>query len=354
MPKDLDFIIVGGGLAGSILALELLERGASILIFDKPMAGAASPIAAGLANPVSGKRLVCEPDLKQKQAALKLFAQKLERRSGQNVLSEIPQTRFLNDQQVSELKTRRAEISGSAYLHAESDKVLSIENTFRLDIPKACRLIGDILEATNSRTETHFDYNDLTVTHESVQWREINAKKVIFCEGWRGNQNPWFGELPFNLNKGQVLKLDYPDPEPSLKNWGHWELQTGTERWLGATTERDYEDLNSDTEGRIALLESLARMQADSQTPEPQVLELKVLDQRAGIRPATIDRKPFIGIHPKYPQMGIFNGFGGKGSILIPLAANAFADRLLRNQNCQHQTHLNQLLSAQTPSIQPL
>ena len=152
-----------------------------------------------------------------------------------------------------------------------------------------------------------------------------------------------------------MLKLDHPNLEPSLKNWGHWELQTGTERWLGATTERGYQHLNPDAEGRITLLESLASMQtaqAGGQISEQQpqvlelkVLELKVLEQRAGIRPATIDRKPFVGIHPKYPQMGIFNGFGGKGSMLIPLAASAFANQLLRNQDCQHQAHLDQLFS---------
>ena len=345
MPKDVDFLIVGGGLAGNILALELLERGAKLLLIDMPMEGAASPVAAGLCNPISGKRLVREPEVGQKQAALISFAQKLEKLSGHSVLSEIPQTRFLNAEQISEVKKRHSNPAHEAHTQTNSNSSLTIDNTFRLDIPETCRLIEKLLQSKASRIETHFQYDKLTLGKGGARWREIDAKKVIFCEGWRGSQNPWFGELPFNLNKGQVLKLDHPNREPSLKNWGHWELQTGTERWLGATTERDYEHLNSDAEGRIALLESLASMQADSQTPHPQLLELKVLKQRAGIRPATIDRKPFIGIHPKYPHMGIFNGFGGKGSMLIPLAATTFADQLLRNQDCQHQTHLNQLLS---------
>jgi glycine/D-amino acid oxidase-like deaminating enzyme len=56
MYQNIDFIIVGGGLAGSILALELINRGADLLLIDRPLAGAASPIAAGIANPVTGKR----------------------------------------------------------------------------------------------------------------------------------------------------------------------------------------------------------------------------------------------------------------------------------------------------------
>src|SRR5258707_608603 len=52
-----DHIIVGQGLAGSCLAIQLLSRGKKILIFDEPEKNRASSIAAGLFNPITGKRM---------------------------------------------------------------------------------------------------------------------------------------------------------------------------------------------------------------------------------------------------------------------------------------------------------
>ena len=55
---EVDFMIVGQGLAGSLLASELLDAGKTIQIFDADHEGAASAIAAGIINPITGRRLV--------------------------------------------------------------------------------------------------------------------------------------------------------------------------------------------------------------------------------------------------------------------------------------------------------
>ena len=41
-----------------------------------------------------------------------------------------------------------------------------------------------------------------------------------------------------------------------------------------------------------------------------------------GIRPATRDRKPIMGLHPVYKQLAIFNGLGSKGVSLAPYFAH--------------------------------
>src|SRR5687767_7966704 len=57
MITTVDFIIVGQGLAGSVLALKLMENGYSVMVIDKPELSACSKIAAGIWNPVVFKRL---------------------------------------------------------------------------------------------------------------------------------------------------------------------------------------------------------------------------------------------------------------------------------------------------------
>lgn len=53
-----DYIIVGQGLAGSLIALNLLRRGKSVRVIDDGHKHAASKVAAGLINPITGRRHV--------------------------------------------------------------------------------------------------------------------------------------------------------------------------------------------------------------------------------------------------------------------------------------------------------
>src|SRR6185369_14016662 len=55
MNREVDYIIVGQGLAGSALAIELLRRGKKIAVFDEPEKNRSSIVAAGLFNPITGR-----------------------------------------------------------------------------------------------------------------------------------------------------------------------------------------------------------------------------------------------------------------------------------------------------------
>ncbi len=57
--------------------------------------------------------------------------------------------------------------------------------------------------------------------------------------------------------------------------------------------------------------------------------EFEVVAQQAGVRPTTSDRQPFVGQHPHHPALAMFNGFGSKGSLLIPWHVERFVERLL-------------------------
>ena len=53
-----DFIIVGQGIAGSLIAHFLLQHNKKILVIDKFNPNSASNIAAGVVNPITGRRMV--------------------------------------------------------------------------------------------------------------------------------------------------------------------------------------------------------------------------------------------------------------------------------------------------------
>ena len=55
----------------------------------------------------------------------------------------------------------------------------------------------------------------------------------------------------------------------------------------------------------------------------------KVVRQSCGLRSATSDRLPVMGLHPDHPCLALFNGFGSKGIMWIPSLADSFAAHLL-------------------------
>ena len=55
--KQYDYLIIGGGLAGTILA-DFLKQESSVILIDKEAGQYGSKVAAGIYNPVTGRRMV--------------------------------------------------------------------------------------------------------------------------------------------------------------------------------------------------------------------------------------------------------------------------------------------------------
>ncbi len=57
-------------------------------------------------------------------------------------------------------------------------------------------------------------------------------------------------------------------------------------------------------------------------------LPFTVLEHVAAVRPATVERRPFVGFHPLFPNVGILNGMGTKGVSLAPYFAKQLAENI--------------------------
>ncbi|MFK7904191.1 MAG: NAD(P)/FAD-dependent oxidoreductase, partial [Chitinophagales bacterium] len=157
-----------------------------------------------------------------------------------------------------------------------------------------------------------------------VSWKGIEAKKIIFCEGHQTRFNPYFDWLPFVPAKGELLiieakGLDLEATERIAKNKITL-LPLGNDRyWVGST----YEWKKLDEVPTQKYREELS-----SQLENTINVPYQIIVHQAGIRPSAKDRRPFVGLHPKYPNMGVFNGLGTKGVSLSPYFAHHFAAHL--------------------------
>ena len=166
-----------------------------------------------------------------------------------------------------------------------------------------------------SSSRNRFEYEQLGLEPGWVRWQGIRARRVVFCEGHRVGRNPWFTNVGLNPVKGEILTITSQKQLTSdIINKGQWILPLDKDCYkLGATYARDSQCQVSST-GRKQLLGILQKIFV-----EPAVVQIEA--QHVGIRPASMDRKHILGLHPEFPQLVIFNGFGSKGSLMIPSCA---------------------------------
>ncbi|MBR6389509.1 MAG: FAD-binding oxidoreductase [Opitutales bacterium] len=332
MQEALDCIIVGQGIAGSNLALRLVERGIKIAIIDDGWNGAACRVAAGALNPITGKRLAKSWRSDVALPFAKKFYAALQKKFGENFYRERKILQLCKSAEEADLWRGRKDDPEyadflSAYNPPASFKNLNdnfgsffinfaawVEAPHAMDLLKKHFLSLGILRLEN------FDYGALKIAGDFVKYKNLRAKKIVFCEGWRAIDNPYFGWLPYRPARGEIL---------SVKNCGEVpEHIIHREKWLmkyggnicrcGSTWDRIDFRKNSPTAAARAELEKAL----------PQILghnNFEIANQESGVRPCTATTRPHLGAHPKFKNLYSFNGFGSKGYALSPYFAEHFA-----------------------------
>ena len=332
-----DFLIIGQGLAGSLLTWELTQRGKHVVVIDTGRENA-SQVAAGIINPITGMRFVKTAEVETLLPAAYNCYDTLSAFFGQPFYIKKPMIRIFRDEaELAHCKTKLKQAGYAPFLGElnQTDQQLTGFSTpfgfigqhqtgHLLTVALLARLKQYFMERTSYR-QANVDYQAIQID-SAVHWQDIVAKQVIFCEGHQGSNNPWFSWLPFQLAKGEILTLAHQTILPdAILNYGNWVLPLAPDNVrIGATFDREYVDLQPSTQGRKALLNAL----------KPYSLSLansNIVEHQAGIRPCTLDKYPFIGKHPNNQKFAIFNGFGAKGSLQIPWYSQRFADFLINH-----------------------
>ncbi len=337
---EIPWMIVGQGLAGTLLAWSLLRRGERVLVVDDAHRTAASRTAAGLINPVTGMRLVKTERVEECLPAAKLTYQELEQRLDRELRFEIPMLRLIrNEKELAAWEKRSKDPAYGPFLEKAlaadecpreviaPDGAFVQRHTGYLDTCALMDGFRDYLQTQESYREAALDPAELTPREEAVEWNGISARCVIFCDGYQAMRNPWFQWLPFQPAKGEILSVEIHEPLPDyIINGGRWLMPRGDGSYrLGATYDREQLDEEPTAAGRETLLAALGEL---FHQPPRAGVQL----HQAGVRPNTLDKKPFIGLHPQQPRIGIFNGFGSKGSLLMPWYAERFVEHLLEGR----------------------
>ncbi|MDD4913464.1 MAG: FAD-binding oxidoreductase [Methylococcales bacterium] len=330
---QIDVLIVGQGLAGSLLARELIRRQCRVLVVDSGTENA-SQVAAGLINPVSGQRLVKHRTVDSCLPAAMAAYRQLAAEFGQPFFVELPMLRILQSAMEREYAAKRLlQADYQPYLSGWATEPPGISAPYGvlrqtgggyLRTRLLLSRLRAFLTGMGSFRQTGLAYEELRL-YPDLQWRAVRPRHVVFCEGHQALANPWFGGLPFQLAKGEILACESAAEIPqSILNYGKWLIPLSGRRFkTGASFETRQPDAIPTADAKAELLAALAKAGVNGGA-------VSVYEHKAGIRPATLDKQPLIGSHPRHAGLHIFNGFGSKGSLYIPWYARQLADLLLQ------------------------
>jgi glycine/D-amino acid oxidase-like deaminating enzyme len=335
--KMYDYIIIGQGLAGTVLSYLLQKNGKKILVAEDESPDTASAVAAGIYNPITGKRMVKTWKAGELFPVLEDFYSEMQKELNTTFLFKRPVYKpfgSIEEQNHWISQTSFADVEDLVNVNIPDERYSNyIHNqyggfeTFRsgyLDVSGMVSAFRKQLIKTDSYIRKSFRPIDLEFKNDHIIWNGIQSRRIIFCEGHKVTANPFFKWLPFVLAKGELLTVRIKDFEKrAILNKGIFILPVGDDIYkIGATYVWDFKDNNITIEAKEELtlkLEQLIKV------------PYEILKQASGIRPAVKDRRPIIGLHPQYKTLGIFNGLGTKGVSLAPYFAQKFYD-FLENQ----------------------
>ncbi|MDQ6988599.1 MAG: FAD-dependent oxidoreductase [Mariprofundaceae bacterium] len=335
LPHNYDILIVGQGLAGSLLAWVLLQYGYKVCVVSDGVKSA-SHIAAGMINPVTGQRFVLAEHTPQHLKTAEEMYQQLGRRLHQQFYFPKTMLRIFNNEKERLHCQKRLNnehytpyfkhAAMPAYIHAPFSGIQQTHTAY-IDTANLLKHLATHLAQHHAIRHQHFSAKDVQIQEKGILWQGIFAQKIIFCEGYRMQHNPFFSWLPLQAAHGEIITChSEKELPPHIINQQQWLLPTDTHTCrIGATYEPQLQVPTIQTSSKAKLLHFAHQL--FNQQPH-----FEVTQHQAGIRPNTLDKQPFIGFHPKHPQLGIFNGFGSRGCLLIPHYAQVLVQYMQQQQ----------------------
>jgi glycine/D-amino acid oxidase-like deaminating enzyme len=326
MPLAYDALILGRGIAGAVLAEVLRQRGLRVHVFDEKRIGNASMAAAGLVNPLVLRRDVLSWKAAELLPLAEGFYSAWEQRLGVAFWHRLPMVKiFPTPHEADQWQRAMADPQRAPYAQQLPQPELdaaailaphgygTIPHAAWADVPVLLEAQRAELLKDRALSERLVEEDEVQIANGDVRIGAIRGRWLIRCTG------P-FADTPGLVPvKGGSLVVRIPGLRLTrMVHRGVFLMPLGDDRFrVGATFSWDRVWEGPTDEARAWLLAKLA---AFVQLP------VEVLGHPAGVRPASRDRRPILGITG--PQQAVFNGLGSRGVLLAPWSAMQLADHL--------------------------
>jgi len=344
-----DYLVVGHGLAGALLSQELIEQGKSVLVVNDQKNNSASNVAAGIYNPITGRKMKKTWMADDLFPMLAPYYSNLEKVLKASFLYDIGVYRpFFSIEQQNDWGINSKD-EYDHFVESISNKRhpslayndpyggVYLKNAGYVDIKELLTSHKKYLVNKGCYKEMVFNKSLVKTVDNKLTFADIRCKRLVFCLGQGQVMAPYFDWLPFKLVKGEILEVEMDINIETIVNRGVFIVPKGNGIFrVGATY--NWREVNEETteSGKIELIDKLQTLYTG---------KYKIVGGTAGIRPATKDRRPFIGQHPIDKQMYVFNGFGSKGVSMVPHFAKKFVENLESGVSIKKEVNISRYFS---------
>ncbi len=318
----IDYLVVGLGLAGVSFCEQLEVTGKEYKVISDG-SQTSSLVAGGLYNPVILKRFTLAWNADSQLETALSFYGKLETKLGVQLDYKIPILRKFASIEEQNLwfeaadKKKLERFLSTTVVENGNEAIAApfgfgkVLHTGRIDVKTLIASYeAHLLEKEKFVKET-FDFDSLQVLQGYVKYKNIEAKRIVFAQGFGLKKNPYFNYLPLQGSKGELLtiKASALKVNEIIKS-SVFIIPLGRDHYrVGATYERT-DKTNTPTER--AKNELLTKLHTFIKS------EYEIVGHAAGIRPTVADRRPLVGRHPEHKQMYVLNGLGSRGVLIAP------------------------------------
>jgi glycine/D-amino acid oxidase-like deaminating enzyme len=325
-------MIVGLGLAGLSFAEQLLAANRSFVVFEDN-SQTSSLVAGGVYNPVILKRFTPVWNAKSQLEIAMPFYEALERKFNQRFDDKFSTRKVfksIEDQNNWFIASDKPKLSEFMNPEIIKEPVAGIQGEFgfgevyqtgRVKTPELVSAYRKYLTEQNRIQFERFDHAAIEFTSTGATYKEFQAARIVFCEGFGLKSNPFFNDLPLNGTKGETITIHAPNLHIDfLVKSSVFVLPLENDLYkIGATFNWTDKTSNPTEEGRSELIEKLDKVLSVPYT---------IVDQNAGVRPTVKDRRPLVGVHEEYPQLAVLNGMGTRGVMIAPSMAKQLYEHL--------------------------
>ena len=327
-----DYIVLGQGLAGTVLIHELAKRNSNFLVIDGEE-HTTSFAAAGIINPITGRNFIKSWLLEDLlPIALKTYHE-LENELGFKFLNQLDIVRTVNSiKEENDWHIRKLDVVYTDYLDSlfedkklnqlfdEKCKYSRTVNCYQVNIKDLILTYRNKLKAEEKYLKSQIGSNDITITDNIITIKEFQCKNVIFCQGFQACMIPLFKDIAFKFARGHSIifkcKLDL---DFNYKDDFYITPIGDNMYWTGYGNDWNIFDPTIDEQKILELKNAI----------ESKINHgIEIVSTTAGIRPTMLRRRPVVSEHPLHKNVFIFNGLGTKGTSLAPFFAKLMIDQI--------------------------
>jgi glycine oxidase len=351
-------LIIGGGIAGCSVAVELRRRGVEVTVVDRDQPGSgATGASAGMLAPLYESY---EPDAAfrfglESMALWPRFAEELEELSEWPVAHRSTGMLVANRTEKEEEQARAAltwqeemGLHGELLSPEEARKhhpgvgpdfpsYLWLPAEAQVDVQRLAVGLADAVRGAGGRVLAGRPVREVLADGGRAagvvldDGTRLQGNGVVMAAGAWAPQLDGFPEvLPVKPIRGQILRLLPGSPPPwtlLADHRGRYLVPRENGTLLVGSTMEDvgYRDEVTD-EGRAAIIDTALEL-------FPGLEEARIVERWAGLRPITPDTWPILGPEPKMEGLFYAAGYGRNGILFAPLASRILADLILDGQS---------------------